>query len=70
MPDILGGGTGAVRPTTPSTHTGSRGSVAVGILDGLSLMPTVGGILSLDLLASASLLFLSESDRLSGESRA
>ena len=41
---------------------GVKGSVAVGVLDGFSLMPTVGGILSLDLLASASLLFLGESD--------
>ena len=61
MPDILGGGTGVAADNAVNVY-GVKGSVAVGVLDGLSLMPTVGGILSLDLLASASLLFLGASD--------
>ena len=61
MPDILGGGTGVAADNAVNVY-GVKGSVAVGVLDGFSLMPTVGGILSLDLLASASLLFLGESD--------
>ena len=61
MPDILGGGTGVAADNAVNVY-GVTGSVAVGVLDGFSLMPTVGGILSLDLLASASLLFLGESD--------
>ena len=61
MPDILGGGTGVAADNAVNVY-GVKGSVAVGVLDGFSLMPTVGGILSLDLLASASLLFLGASD--------
>ena len=61
MPDILGGGTGVAADNAVNVY-GVKGSVAVGVLDGFSLMPTVGGILSLDLLASGSLLFLNESD--------
>ena len=61
MPDILGGGTGAAGENVVNTY-GVKGSVAVGVLDGFSLMPTVGGLLSLDLLASGSLIFLDESD--------
>ena len=60
MPDILGGGTGVAADNAVYVY-GVTGSVAVGVLDGFSLMPTVGGILSLDLLASASVLFLGES---------
>ena len=61
MPDVLGGGTGVAADNAVNVY-GVTGSVAVGVLDGFSLMPTVGGILSLDLLASASLLFLGDSD--------
>lgn len=61
MPDILGGGTGVGGKTAVNVY-GVKGSVAVGILDGFSLMPTVGGLLSVDLLASASFMFLGESD--------
>lgn len=61
MPDILGGGTGAAAENSIRVY-GLKGSVAVGLLDGFSLMPTVGGVLSLDFLASGSLLFLGESD--------
>ena len=61
MPDLLGGGTGAAGENVVDAY-GVKTSVAFGVLDGVSLMPTVGGLLSLDLLASASLLFLGESD--------
>ena len=61
MPDILGGGTGVAAENTINGY-GVKGSVAVGVLDGFSLMPTVGGLLSLDLLGSVSLIFLGESD--------
>ena len=61
MPGILDGGTGAAGGNVVNTY-GVKGSVAVGVLDGFSLMPTVGGMLSLDLLASGSLIFLGESD--------
>ena len=61
MPDLLGGGTGAAGENVVEAY-GVKTSVAFGVLDGVSLMPTVGGLLSLDLLASASLIFLGESD--------
>ena len=61
MPDLLGGGTGAAGENVVDAY-GVKTSVALGVLDGVSLMPTVGGLLSLDLLASASLIFLGESD--------
>ena len=61
MPDILGGGTGVAGENAINGY-GVKGSIAVGVLDGFSLMPTVGGLLSLDLLGSASLIFLGESD--------
>ena len=61
MPDILGGGTGVAGENTINGY-GLKGSVAVGVLDGFSLMPTVGGVLSLDLIGSGSLIFLGESD--------
>jgi hypothetical protein len=61
MPDILGGGTGVAGENTINGY-GLKGSVAVGVLDGFSLMPTVGGVLSLDLIGFGSLIFLDESD--------
>ncbi len=61
MPDLLGGGTGAAGENVVEAY-GVKTSVAFGVLDGVSLMPTVGGLLSLDLLASASLIFLGGSD--------
>ena len=61
LPDILGGGTGTAGKNSVNAY-GVKGSLAVGVLDGFALMPTVGGILSLDLLASGSLTFLGESD--------
>lgn len=66
MPDMLGGGTGVAGENTINGY-GIKGSVAVGLLDGFSLMPTVGGLLSLDLLGSASLILLGESDGFLGD---
>ena len=66
MPDILVGGTGVAGENAINGY-GIKGSVAVGLLDGFSLMPTVGGLLSLDLLGSASLIFLGESDGFLGD---
>ncbi len=60
MPDLLDRGTGVAGENAVNAY-GLKGSFAVGVLDGFSLMPTVGGLLSLDLLGSASLVFLSES---------
>jgi hypothetical protein len=61
VPDLLGVDPGAPGETVHSTY-GLIGSVAVGLLEGFSLMPTVGGVLSLDVLASGSLIFMGESD--------
>jgi len=61
MPDMVGGGPGIAADNDVYVY-GIKGSVAVGGFDGFSLMPTVGGIMSLDLLASGSLLFLGDSN--------
>jgi len=61
LPDILERGIGVAGENTINGY-GLKGSVAVGILNGFSLMPTVGGVLSLDLIGSGSLIFLGESD--------
>lgn len=65
MPDLLDGGTGVAAENSAYAY-GLKGSFAVGVLDGFSLMPTVGGLLSLDLLGSASLVFLGDSDGFRG----
>ena len=65
VPDLLGGGTGTAGENVVNAY-GVNASVAVGVLDGFSLMPTVGGLLALDLLASGSLIFLGESDGFAG----
>jgi hypothetical protein len=65
MPDFSADGTGTAGENDAYAY-GVKGSVAVGVLDGFSLMPTVGGLLSLDLLASGSLVFLSQSDGFPG----
>ena len=66
MPDILDGGTGVAAENSVNAY-GMTGSMVVGLLDGFFLMPTVGGVFSLDLLASGSLLFLGESDGFLGD---
>ncbi|MCH2463844.1 MAG: hypothetical protein MK335_11550 [Gemmatimonadetes bacterium] len=65
MPDMVGGGPGIAADNDVYVY-GIKGSVAVGVFDGFSWIPMVGGMLSLDLLASGSLLFLGESDGFSG----
>ena len=65
MPDIPGSGTVAQGTNTVLAY-GIKGTMAIGVLDGFSAVPTVGGILSLDLLGSLSLLILSEGDGFSG----
>ncbi|SVB74903.1 uncharacterized protein METZ01_LOCUS227757, partial [marine metagenome] len=56
MPDVHGQGTNTV------TSYGLKGTVVIGVLDGFSISPTVGGIFSLDLLGSLGLLLLDERD--------
>jgi hypothetical protein len=58
---MLDGGTGVAAENSVMVY-GLTGSITVGLLDGFSVAPTVGGMLALDLLASGSLLFLGESD--------
>jgi hypothetical protein len=65
MPDLLGSGTGAAGENVVNTY-GVNSSLAVGVLPGFYLMPTVGGVLSLDFVASGSLIFLGESDGFPG----
>jgi hypothetical protein len=65
-PDVLGGGTGVAAENSVNAF-GLTGSVALGLLDGFALMPTVGGVFSLDLLASGSVFFLDESDGFLGD---
>lgn len=57
LPDLADAGTGVSREATfvvPALHTG----IAVGVFDGFFVLPTVGGVLSLDALAQTSTLFL------------
>ena len=65
MPDMVDGVPGIAADNDVYVY-GIKGSAAVGVFDGFSWMPMVGGMLSLDLLASGSLLFLGESDGFSG----
>lgn len=66
MPDILSGG--ADRPgRTTVLAWGPKGTAALGVLDGFSVSPSVGGLLSFDVLGSLGLLFLEEEDGFSGD---
>ncbi|MFQ5536907.1 MAG: hypothetical protein ACE5GJ_05585 [Gemmatimonadota bacterium] len=65
VPDLTASGTNPARKATflvPSL----RGEVTAGVFDGFSLIPTVGGILSLDLLAAAGVVFLPEAEGFNG----
>lgn len=62
MPDILGDGAAALPGNTTVVAYGMKATVAAGVLDGFSVLPTVGGFLSLDVLASLNVLFLQEDD--------
>jgi len=61
MPDVHGQGTDG-QGTNTVTSYGLKGTVVIGVLDGFSISPTVGGIFSLDLLGSLGLLLLDERD--------
>jgi hypothetical protein len=65
LPDLYDTGSDLPRKTTfviPSMQAG----VGVGLFDGFSVLPTVGGILSLDLFASGSVLFLPSGEGFQG----
>lgn len=69
LPDLADPGTEPSRETTfvvPAVHAG----VAVGIFDGFSILPTVGGLFSLDLLGQTSVTFLPTGEGFSGRSTA
>lgn len=66
VPDLNDGGTGLAREATfvvPAVQTG----IAVGVFDGFFLLPTVGGVLSLDVLAQTSVLFLPTGEGFDGK---
>ncbi|MGD8320952.1 MAG: hypothetical protein PVJ02_10865 [Gemmatimonadota bacterium] len=69
LPDLSDPGPEPSRETSfvvPAVHTG----VTVGVFDGFSLMPTVGGFLSLDLLGQASFAFLPSGEGFDGKTSA
>ncbi|HSW28340.1 MAG TPA: hypothetical protein VLH75_02495 [Longimicrobiales bacterium] len=66
LPDLADPGAEPSRQATfvvPAVHAG----VAVGVFDGFFVLPTVGGVLSLDLLANTSVLFLPTADGFDGK---
>ncbi|MDP2959374.1 MAG: hypothetical protein Q8N53_23345 [Longimicrobiales bacterium] len=65
LPDLADPGSEPSRQATfvvPAVHAG----IAVGVFDGFFLMPTVGGFLSLDLLAQTTVVFLPTGDGFDG----
>jgi len=67
LPDLADPGAEPSRETTlvvPAVHAG----VAVGVFDGFSILPTVGGLLSLDLLGQTSVTFLPTGEGFAGRS--
>ncbi len=65
MPDILSDGAALPSETTVVAY-GMKATVAAGVLDGFSVLPSVGGFLSLDLLASLTFMLLQEDDGFTG----
>lgn len=65
LPDVLGDSNTPARGTSVVASS-LQATGVLGIFDGLSVAPTVGGILSVDLIGSGSLLFLPEGDGFSG----
>lgn len=63
--DVLDSGAGPVPEASLFVST-VQGSVAVGVLDGFSLLPTVGGFLSVDLVGRVGLLLLPGSEGFQG----
>ena len=68
MPRIAGSSAQAIEDVETFALVGLRGSAAAGILDGFQLAPSVGGILSLDVVGSYSLLRLPEGAGFTGPS--
>ncbi|NJD17811.1 MAG: hypothetical protein FIA95_00785 [Gemmatimonadetes bacterium] len=69
LPDLADPGSEPSREATflvPAIHAG----IAAGVFDGFFVLPTVGGVLSLDLLASTSVLFLPTADGFDGKASA
>lgn len=69
LPDLTDQGGEPSRKTSfllPALHAG----VAVGIFDGFSLAPTVGGLLALDALGNASVVFLPKGEGFDGHATA
>ena len=60
MPDPRAGG--APAPKRAFWVPAGEGTLTLGVLDGFSILPTVGGLLSLDLLASAGIARLGDGD--------
>jgi hypothetical protein len=69
-PDLAAGGVGAAADEVSYFVPSVQGSVALGLTDGFAPLPTVGGLLSLDVLAQAGLLFLPESKGFGGATAA
>jgi len=68
LPDLADPGAEPSREATflvPAVHAG----VVVGVSDGFSILPTVGGLLSLDLLGQTSIMFLPTGEGFDGHTR-
>ena len=65
MPDIRADGPSLAGNTTVVAY-GVKATAVAGVLDGFSVLPAVGGVLSLDLLASLDLVLLGEGDGFTG----
>jgi hypothetical protein len=64
VPDLAGGTPGEESSFVPALH----GGLGLGLFDGFSVLPTVGGVLSLDVVGQGSLLFLPEDRGFDGRS--
>ena len=61
IPDVLGSGAALPGQTSVAAYS-VKATAAVGVLDGFSILPSVGGFLSLDFIGSLNLVFLEEGD--------
>ncbi len=72
---LRAGGTRVVRPSLDSVGgseesgfvTSVQATLGLGLFDGVQVLPTVGGLFSLDVIASGALLLFSESDGFGGD---
>ena len=69
LPDLFDTGTDLPRKTTFVIPTFEAG-LAVGVFDGFSIVPTMGGVLSLDAFGSTSVLFLPSGEGFDGHEAA